>query len=199
MKVPAALAGKQGRCPGCRRGLEVPLADAARSASARRPRGESARAERGRSERSRAPSARAQRASGRAAADPSTDDRQPSEVEGPAEAAPAADARPCPACGAEAPIGAKACPGCEAPLPPTSVPWTVIAAFVCFLPFALPGLILAQLGLRHARARGRHVGLAWVAVVLNGVSLVTQTSIVFRRNLQEIRAPEAPPRPGQPR
>ncbi|RMG08682.1 MAG: hypothetical protein D6731_21325 [Planctomycetota bacterium] len=34
-RVPAALAGKQGRCPGCRKGLEVPVASTL--ASERRP------------------------------------------------------------------------------------------------------------------------------------------------------------------
>jgi len=151
-KVPAELAGKQGRCPGCRKGLEVPLAttlSAEGQVTGRLPRA----SERG--------SRVAGLLSGALASEPAGDGQAHASARVPA-AGP-----PCPHC--QAPLAADEdpteCAVCGEDLP---TPRLVIAAFALAW-FPNFGLVLAFFGLRHARARGHHVGLARAAVAVNAV------------------------------
>lgn len=94
----------------------------------------------------------------------------------------------CPSCHLTIDRAAIECPFCHADLAPRNqgpVPWTVIVALIIFFPAPLPGLILAQIGLKQARARRSHETLAWVAVGLNVVFLIIGTMITLQKMLEQ--------------
>jgi Zn finger protein HypA/HybF involved in hydrogenase expression len=143
-RVPAEFAGKQGRCPECRKGLEVPTESTLQS-----HRADARRSAQGKVE--------------------LRDDMISSQ--GPIEGAQEGK-RHCRHCNRQIDMNTTTCPHCGGDAALTGAPWQVIVALCCVIPFPLPGLIFGQFGLIAARKRGKYVNLAWTAVGLNATWLL---------------------------
>lgn len=200
-KVPAELAGKQGRCPGCKKGLEVPLETAEHLRSGRMPKrsSSSGAVDTRRSGRSKARgSGQGQVDRRRSSKQGRVSDRMERELgpmkEAPSPADPKEDeeewdetetqALVCPSCKLEVLAGASVCPYCKYQLRKergtAPLHWTIYLAFLLAPCFPLFGMVLARIGLEKAHERQSHETAAWVAVILNGVNLVI--GMVFMLN-----------------
>lgn len=154
-RVPYELAGRQGRCPSCNKGVEVPTESTLQSQRE--------------SEQGRVDSGRRSARHGHPSDVAKTGDETPV-----AEGSPATDAKPketptrrCPHCAKDITYTVAECEHCGGNVALQGVPWQVIAALILWLCAPLPGLVFAQFGLRAARLRQQHVNLAWLAVGLN--------------------------------
>lgn len=164
-RVPAELAGKQGRCPECLRGLEVPTESTLQSHRADAAR----RSAQGTVE------LRDDMVSGQGEVERDTSERTKAAQSDRAKAEPAAEppaTRHCNHCNKQIDMETTTCPHCGGDATLKGAPWQVIAALFCVIPFPLPGLIFAQFGLIASRKRRQYGRLAWTAVILNGLNLI---------------------------
>lgn len=191
-KVPAELGGKQGRCPGCKKGLEVPLEtpehllsgrlstpmDVMPPASEVRAEGVKATHADGSREGGRSTGARPsllprgtsgrsrRRSGGRRSA-------RLSEIEADAEDFSETGPILCKACKLSVPAGASHCPHCKIELRRVTtggLHWAIVASLLVALPVPILGLLLAQFGLKRARERSNYENLAWFAILVSGAN-----------------------------
>ncbi len=188
VRVPAELAGKQGRCPGCRKGLEVPSESTLQSHRRDVERAESQRRsalgrldELGRlSDMSGVVDAARPSGSGggkvsKSGAPVEDDDEDlGDEWETAKVLPPEKNLRHCDKCAKQIEMATLVCPHCGGDTSHKGPPWQIIVAFLCILLMPLPGLVFAQFGLVAARKRNQYKKLAWVAVGLNAVHLVAE-------------------------
>jgi hypothetical protein len=181
-KVPAELGGKQGRCPGCRKGLEVPTETPEHLLSGRQTAApEEALAPLQAEEGATPPSKRTttrqslipKRSSGRARRRSGRSRRRSSQGEVEQffeETGPIL----CPSCKLDVPAGAYECPHCQTELRKDvkgGLHWSIPLSFLFMPLIPVIGLLLAQFGLRRARQRNNYENVAWVSILLNGANL----------------------------
>jgi uncharacterized paraquat-inducible protein A len=168
-KVPAELAGKQGRCPGCRKGLEVPLETPDHLLSGRQDAAKSASDE-----------ARISKRVGKEASDAAaipTDEREDwDETE--------TQALCCPACKLDVEAGAYECPYCHYQLRKEvrgGLHWATPISLLLVVPLPLLGMVFARIALVKARERQSFETAAWVSVFANGINLLIGLTWMLNR------------------
>lgn len=191
-KVPAELGGKQGRCPGCKKGLEVPTETPEHLLSGRLsspadlgPPPSEVRPEAGKATHADGSRPDGRASGGRASLLPRGTSGRNRRRSGGRRSARLSDIEAaddfaetgpilCKACRLNVPAGASVCPHCKVELRKVSsggLHWSVLASFVFAIPIPILGLLLAQLGLRRARERKSYENLAWLAILISGANL----------------------------